>query len=290
MVALELSQLDLRYAALRIADPARRARLEQAIAQQGQQVPVLVVPADPNRYVLIEGYGRVDALRRLDRDVVQAVVLDVGEADALVLRHRLEGGRQRSALEEGWLVAALLEHGKPQSDVAIALGKSTSWVSRRLALVRTLPDPVQAAVREGRVLAHAAEKFLVPLARANVGQCTAMVEGLRKVRPTVRQLGRLYAAWKAANDDVRRQIAERPLLYLKAEDAVKAAEVDEDLTALRDVEAIAGVCGRARKGLREGAFVRLPEHRRPQLAGAWKEARLAFDALAGLLFEEGVGC
>lgn len=290
MVLLEHHQLDLRYAALRIADPARRARLEQAIAQQGQQVPVLVVPADPNRYVLIEGYGRVDALRRLDRDVVQAVVLDVGEADALVLRHRLEGGRQRSALEEGWLVAALLDHGKPQSDVAIALGKSTSWVSRRLALVRTLPDPVQAAVREGRVLAHAAEKFLVPLARANVGQCTAMVEGLRKVRPTVRQLGRLYAAWKAANDDVRRQIAERPLLYLKAEDAVKAAEVDEDLTALRDVEAIAGVCGRARKGLREGAFVRLPEHRRPQLAGAWKEARLAFDALAGLLFEEGVGC
>lgn len=290
MVALELSQLDLRYAALRIADPARRARLEQAIAQQGQQVPVLVVPADADRYVLIEGYGRVDALRRLDRDVVQAVVLDVGEADALVLRHRLEGGRQRSALEEGWLVAALLDHGKPQSDVAIALGKSTSWVSRRLALVRTLPDPVQAAVREGRVLAHAAEKFLVPLARANVGQCTTMVEGLRKVRPTVRQLGRLYAAWKAANDDVRRQIAERPLLYLKAEDAVKAAEVDEDLTALRDVEAIAGVCGRARKGLREGAFVRLPEHRRPQLAGAWKEARLAFDALAGLLFEEGVGC
>ena len=290
MVPLELGQLDLRYASLRIADPARRARLEQAIAQQGQQVPVLVVPVEADRYVLIEGYGRVEALRRLDRDVVQAVVLDVGEADALVLRHRLEGGRQRSALEEGWLVATLLEHGKAQADVAIALGKSTSWVSRRLALVRTLPDPVQAAVREGRILAHAAEKFLVPLARANVGQCTALVEGLRKVRPTVRQLGRLYAAWKAANDDVRRQIAERPLLYLKAEDAVKAAEVDEDLTALRDVEAVAGMCGRARKGLREGAFVRLPEHRRPQLAGAWKEARLAFDALAGLLSEEGVGC
>lgn len=290
MVPLELGQLDLRYASLRIADPARRARLEQAIAQQGQQVPVLVVPAGADRYVLIEGYGRVEALRRLDRDVVQAVVLDVGEADALVLRHRLEGGRQRSALEEGWLVAALLEHGRPQGDVAIALGKSTSWVSRRLALVRTLPDPVQAAVREGRILAHAAEKFLVPLARANVGQCTALVEGLRKVRPTVRQLGRLYAAWKAANDDVRLQIAAQPLLYLKAEDAVKAAEVDEDLTAIQDVEAVAGMCGRARKGLREGAFVRLPEHRRPQLAGAWKEARLAFDALAGLLSEEGVGC
>jgi ParB family chromosome partitioning protein len=290
MVTLELGQLDLRYAALRIADPARRARLEQAIAQQGQQVPVLVVPAEAGRYVLIEGYARVEALRRLDRDTVQAVVLDVGEAEALVLRHRLEGGRHRSALEEGWLVAALLEHGKPQADVAIALGRSQSWVSRRLALVRTLPDPVQAAVREGRVLAHAAEKFLVPMARANTGQCATLVEGLRKVRPTVRQLARLYAAWKAANADVRRQITEQPLLYLKAEDAVKEAEVDEDLAALRDVEAVAGACGRARKGLREGSLVRLPEHRRPQLAGAWKEARLAFDALAGLLAEEGVAC
>lgn len=290
MVPLELALLDLRYAALRIADPARRARLEQAIAQQGQQVPVLVVPADAGRYVLIEGYGRVEALRRLDRDVVQAVVLDVGEADALVLRHRLEGGRQRSALEEGWLVATLLEHGKPQADVAIALGKSTAWVSRRLALVRTLPEAAQDAVRAGHIGANAAEKFLVPLSRVNTGQCVSLVEGLRKVRPTLRQLGRLYAAWKAANDDVRRQIAEQPLLYLKAEDALKAAELDEDLTALRDVEAVAGVCGRARKGLREGAFVRLPEHRRPQLAGAWKEARLAFDALAGLLAEEGVGC
>lgn len=289
MVAIELRYLDLRYAPLRIAEPARRARLEQAIAQHGQQVPVLVVPGDGDRYVLIEGYGRVEALRRLHRDDVQAVVLDVGEADALVLRHRLEAGRQRSALEEGWLVAALLDHGKSPQDVAIALGKSTSWVSRRLGLVRTLPEPVQEAVRSGRVGAHAAEKFLVPLARANAAQCAKLVEGLRAVRPTVRQLAQLYAAWKAADPDVRQHIAEQPLLYLKAAEAVKAGDTEEDLGALRDVEAVAGVCGRARKGLREGALARLPTHRRPHLDGAWKEARLAFDALAGLLAEEGVG-
>lgn len=289
MIALELSQLDLRYASLRIADPARRARLEQAIAQQGQQVPVLVVPGEADRYVLIEGYGRVEVLRRLDRDVVQAVILDLGEVDALVLRHRLEGAT-RTALEEGWLVAALLEHGKAQADVALALGKSTAWVSRRLGLVRTLPEGAQDAVRAGRIGAAAAERFLVPLSRGNARQCATLVEGLRKVRPTARQLGRLYAAWKAADPEIRQQIAGQPLLYLKAEDAVAATAPDEDLTALRDVEAVAGVCGRARKGLREGAFVRLPEHRRPLLAGAWKEARLAFDALAGLLAEEGVGC
>lgn len=288
MITLELSQLDLRYAALRIADPVRRARLEQAIAQQGQQVPVLVITGEAGKYMLVEGYGRVEALRRLDRDTVLAILLDVGEADALVLRHRLDHGTPRSALEEGWLVTALVESGQSQTEVAIALAKSTGWVSRRLALVRTLPDAAQNSVREARIGANAAEKYLVPLSRGNAAHCVLLVEGLRTVRPTLRQLGRLYAAWKAANDEIRQRIAEQPLLYLKVDDAVKAAEPDEDVTALRDLESIAGVCGRARKGLREGAYVRLREERRPQFAAAWRETRLAFDALAGLVAAEGV--
>ena len=66
--------------------------------------------------------------------------------------------------------------------------------------------------------------------------------GLRSIRPTVRQLRLLYTAWKAANDEVRQRIAEQPLLYLKVDDAVKAAEPDDDVTARRDLEAIAGAC------------------------------------------------
>ena len=290
MSTLELSQLDLKYAALRIADPVRLARLEQAIAREGQQVPVLVIPGDADRYVLVEGYGRVGVIKRLARDTVQATVLDMGEADALVLRHRLDHGAPRSALEEGWLVTTLLDCGKTQAEVAIALAKSTAWVSRRLALVRALPDAAQDAVRTGRIGAHAAEKYLVPLARANPGQCAKLVNGLRTIRPTVRQLLCLYTAWKAANDDVRQKIVEQPLLYLKVDAALKHKdpEDDADLTAVRDVEAIAAVCGRARKGLRDGAYMRLREEHRAQFVSAWQEARLAFDAVRSLVAKEGV--
>ena len=287
MVTLELHQLDLRYPQLRIADPSRRARLEQAIAQQGQQVPVLVVPIDGGRFVLIDGYARVAALRRLGRDEALAVVLDVGETDALVLRHRLESARTRSALEDGWLVAVLLDQGCSQDQVAIALGRSPAWVSGRLALVRILPDSVQEAVRLGRIGSNAAEKYLVPLARVSASQCAALVEGLRAVRPSLRQLGRLYVAWKGADAAVRQRIADQPVLYLKAEEAAKT-DPDEDLTALRGVEAVSASCGRARRDLREGALARLASHRRPQLASAWAEARLAFDALEQLLDEEGI--
>lgn len=288
MPTLELRQLDLRYANLRIADPSRRARLEQALAREGQQVPVLVIVGQGDGYVLIEGYGRVEALQRLARDTVDATVLDMGEAEALILRHRLDHGAPRSALEEGWLVTTLVGCGKSQSEVAIALAKSTAWVSRRLALVRTLPEVAQEAVRAARIGASAAEKFLVPLSRGNAAQCARLVEGLRTVRPTQRQLLRLYTAWKGANDEVRQRIADQPLLYLKVEEAQNDPADDADLTAVRDIEAIAGVCGRARKGLRDGAYVRLREEHRKQFAAAWQEAQLAFDAVGALVRKEGV--
>lgn len=290
MPTLELAQLDLRYANLRIADPTRRARLEQAIAQEGQQVPVLVIAGDGDKYLLIEGYGRVEVLKRLARDTVLATVLDMGEAEALVLRHRLDHGAPRSALEEGWLVTTLLDCGKSQVEVAIALAKSTAWVSRRLALARTLPEVAQNAVRTARIGASSAEKFLVPLSRGNAAHCVKLVEGLRTVRPTQRQLLCLYTAWKGANDEVRQRIVEQPLLYLKVDEALKHKDPadDADLTAVRDVEAIAGVCGRARKGLRDGTYVRLREEHRAQFLAAWQEARLAFHAVRDLVVKEGV--
>ena len=40
-----------------------------------------------------------------------------------------------------------------------------SWVSRRLALVELLPEAIQQQVREGKIAAQVAMKFLVPVAR-----------------------------------------------------------------------------------------------------------------------------
>jgi ParB-like chromosome segregation protein Spo0J len=72
-VEIDLHQLELRYRDLRIADPVRRRRLRGSLAEIGQQVPVVVI-AEGERYVLIDGYQRVDALARLRRDTVLAVV------------------------------------------------------------------------------------------------------------------------------------------------------------------------------------------------------------------------
>src|SRR4051812_16881811 len=100
---LEVSHLVQRYRALRVIDRDRVCRLAASIARNGQQSPVLVVGDG----VLVDGYHRVAALRELGRDLVQAVSLPIPEGEALVLTHRLETGRRRSAIEEGWLLREL---------------------------------------------------------------------------------------------------------------------------------------------------------------------------------------
>ena len=57
---VEFHQLELKYAALRIADPSRQARLVASLCEHGQQQPVLVVreaggTGSIERYVLIDG-------------------------------------------------------------------------------------------------------------------------------------------------------------------------------------------------------------------------------------------
>jgi ParB family chromosome partitioning protein len=288
---LGITFLDLRYVHLRVRDRGRQARLATSLDREGQKAPVLVVsiPEQPGQYVLIDGYGRVAALKSLHRDLVNAVVLEMGEAEALVVRHRLDNTRQRVALEEAWLVQALVEtHHKTQQQVGVELGKTKSWVSRRLALVKTLPEEAQQAVREGWIPPNAAEKSLVPLARANEDHCLRLVQNLRELRmhPTVREVQRLWRGWKAASQEVRERIVERPDLFLQVEEVV--APTPEDRSLFKAMEAVSGACARTRKLLRSGALTALADDHREGIRGTWEEAQRAFEGLTRVCVEEGL--
>ena len=71
---LDLHRLDLRFAASRLVEPHAVARLAESIERCGQIVPCIVVAAPGDEgggaaaLVLIDGYRRVAALRRLGRD------------------------------------------------------------------------------------------------------------------------------------------------------------------------------------------------------------------------------
>lgn len=271
MPDLEIAQLQRRYTGLRVMDPGRVSRLAASIAEEGQRSPVLVVGD-----VLIDGYHRVQALDELGRDLVSGVSIELSEADALVLAWRFETGRRKTAIEEGWLLAELLEtHGRTQATLAKELRRSRGWVSERLALVRVLPESVQSAVREGRVPANAAMKSLVPMARLDRDGCARMVTALDG--PTSkRQIERLHAAWRKAEPIGQERILDNPMLLLQAEEAVSVVAPDAEERLVRDFEALTGICHRARRQTREGLF---PRGNTSQARRTWDQAVEAFHSL-----------
>lgn len=287
---LEFHQLELKYAELRLIEASQQARLAASLLEHGQVSPVFVVES-AERFVLIDGYRRVAALREIGRDTVRSVSLAMGEVEALLLMHRLQGQGRRSVLEEAWLLRELVErHGKSLRELGADLSRSASWVSRRLALLRDLPEEVEEALRHGRLSPQAAMKHLVPLARANAEHCRLLVKTLGEERVSVRELGRLYAGWRAGSATERQRIVTSPRLYLQLdEEARRLPPVvpgeEGERAMVRDLGALAGVCRRLREGLRER---RRTEPRTPLPAAvhfAWQEARAGFESLAMLLEE-----
>lgn len=278
---LEIRQLQLRHVALRVHEPRQQEKLLASLAAHGQQMPVTVIaaPEPGDEYVLIDGYARVAAMSELARDVVEAVVLELSEAEALIRSHRLDGQRARSALEDGWLLEELTQHhGLGLEALAQRLGRSRSWVSRRLALVLVLPSSVQDRVREGQLSAQVATKYLVPLARANATQCEQLVAHLEGYRPSVREMKRLYLAWRRGDAEQRQRIVERPRLFLEA-----SREDDEEDDPVRllvsDLRGLGALSQRSARRIDEGVWKQAPAGQQRRLSRAWMSARRSFTSL-----------
>ena len=157
---LEIHQLALRYERLKVVRPEPERRLLASLAEVGQQVPIVVVPEGTDgSFVVVDGYKRVRALRRLGRDTVAAGCWPGEEAEALIATRLMQTAEPETALEQSWLLAELHERfGLSLEELARRFGHSVSWVSRRLALVHEFPDSIQERVRRGKMGAHGAAK------------------------------------------------------------------------------------------------------------------------------------
>ncbi len=102
--------------------------------------------------------------------------------------------------------------------------RSLSWVSRRLSLVRQLPQEVHKQVRGGRIVAHAAMKYLVPLARANRADCLRLAQAKQPRRVSTRQMEKLYTGYMAGEGQTRELVLEQPWLFLEAEEPARLVE------------------------------------------------------------------
>ena len=262
--------MDLRYQPLRRRNARKESNLLASLLESGQLTPVVVVPTDGNA-VLLDGYKRVRALKRLGRDTVHAVGWSMPQSEALLLERLMRNAEADSAIEQGWLIRELCEVcGLSLSELAKRFDKSTSWASRRLQLVSDLPESIQDLVRAGRLQAHAAMKYLVPLARTNRDEAEAVARVCGARQFSVRDVAALCTAWRSGTEATRELLLQNPELILRAQDeALKAKqELTPGLQLLGDCAALGGIARRATRILRDAGWgsVAVPELQRAAVA------------------------
>ena len=236
---LEFHQLDRRYEDLRLRRPDRERSLLASLAEQGQQVPIVVVSQDGS-YLVIDGFKRLRCLQRLGSDTVRATLWELEQSDALLLDRSQRSSEKLSQLEQGWLLATLRDQGLSQEELAVRMDKSVSWVSRRLALVSELPVQIQDQVRRGAIPAHAAMRHLVPMARRHRENCLRLATAIAKAQLSSREVGELCSAFSHSSEKVRLRLLDDPRLFLRARaEKKKPPPLPTQLEMLRDLDTMA---------------------------------------------------
>jgi ParB family chromosome partitioning protein len=287
---LEFHQLDRPWEHLRVRHPQRQRRLLASLAEAGQQTPIVVVAAagQPDRYLVIDGYKRLAALQQLGRDTVEAVVWPMSEAEALLLDRSLRLSEQETALEQGWLLAELEQRfGYGLEELARRFDRSVSWVSRRLALVELLPEAIQQHVREGKISAHVAMKFLVPVARINPEDCERMAAIFAQHHCESRQAGQLYAAWRHGSASIRKRILDAPDLFFKAQRQTEPkSPAPPAIELLRDLEMVVAIVNRAQRRLAGAAVAEMDPAQREAVLRQIEQVRRQLGHLAERIEKE----
>lgn len=163
--------LDLRYGHTRIKNAKTLAKLQNSVNIYGQIVPALAVP-EKDRYILIDGFQRLAALKACGHDCIKIQFVNENESDSLFTLLVKNNDRKLETVEQAALIQELHNRFSYSfQEIANHLGRDKSWVKRRLDLVDSLPEEVLQAVMTGKLSSWTASRVLVPLARANEQDC-----------------------------------------------------------------------------------------------------------------------
>jgi ParB family chromosome partitioning protein len=137
-------------------------RCEKAIREYGLIQPLVVRRCEEGHYQVISGECERMVVTRMRQNKIQAVVLEcLEQREATRLALLLSSLKQsHNALSEGLLLKELCEDGKhTQTEIALLVGRSISWVNKRLALAERLAVSVVELVRAGQLCSHTAQEI-----------------------------------------------------------------------------------------------------------------------------------
>jgi len=186
-------------------------RCARVIRQYGLLTPPVVGDFPDGTRLVLSGECEFLALREMGIRSVEAVAVPVlEEQDGSRLSLLLASLRKSpNALSEGILVAQLLKTGQyTQSQVGEMLGKSVSWVNKRISLITRLHPAVRELVTLRQLCPHSAQEIARLPGKIQHAFATKVVqEGLPK--SAVEVLVETYNK-TGCPDSLKEQMLERP--------------------------------------------------------------------------------
>jgi len=233
---LEHHQLERRFAAMRLPDARALEVLMRSLARAGQLQALIAVPdagtEGEERFVLLDGYRRLEALHRLGQDTARVALWHCALAEALPLVLARTQARAWAPVEEALVLRALAaDYGLSQHELARRTGRDVSWVNRRLKLLSALSEELLQAVCRGQLSTWAAARILAPLARANETHAHALLGVLASQPLSTRELSRWYRHYTQSNRTTREHLVAHPHLFIATLDN---ENTQRDAERLRD--------------------------------------------------------
>lgn len=172
-------------------------QIEQSMRLHGQLQPV-VVRVHEQGYQVIDGFKRVYIALDLMITDLECYLLGVDEQQAKVLLLSYNRSNQSMEVwEEAMVLRSLLEGGDlDQRHLAKLVGRSPSWVSRRLSLISKLDEEIAAEIRMGTITSRHA-RALMRLPRGNQVDLAHVISHFHL---SSRLSERLVDAWLEAED------------------------------------------------------------------------------------------
>lgn len=203
-----LDQLGEHYRRYRLADPEAEEAMARSLRRYGQIAPVVACRRGEALEVL-DGFKRLAAARLLGgqgRLSVRLLEADERQAKAAIYVLNREG-RQPREWEEAWIVRALVrEDGLSQAQAAELLGRTRSWVCRRLALLERLSAEATEDLRLGLLSVTMARQ----LVRLPAGNQAAVLLACRRESLTTAEARGVIDLLRGADPEQERFVLERP--------------------------------------------------------------------------------
>jgi len=137
---------------LRPVDQGAVKELARSIAHIGLLQPILVRQISSDHFQVIFGLHRLQACRQLGMTKVKAIVKPLSGDDAFLasVAENLQRNADIDAFEEARGYQSLIAKGWTQTEISQRIGKSDSYVSDKLSLIRRLHPRITVKLEENR--------------------------------------------------------------------------------------------------------------------------------------------